>query len=239
MIHTIKRIVKSAIFSVVKPPLDFGKNSYAQAGEDVVVNFLFGLKKVNKPSYLEIGVFLPDIHNNTYLFYKNGSRGVLVDADQTYTKRIKEIRPEDKFINVGVGDEGCGIADFYIFMDTALNTFDKEEALFRDKIGTHKIIETKRVSIKPINQIISENFKTQPDFLSIDTEGLDLSILRTLDFQKFPIPVICAETCTYSENHIKPKDHRIAEFMTLNGYFVYADTYINTIFVNINWFYSK
>ena len=75
--------------------------------------------------------------------------------------------------------------------------------------------------------------------LSLDIEGLDLEVLKSLDFEKYPIPVICVETCTYSENHIRPKDKTILEFVMSKGYEVYADTYINTIFVNKAWFYKK
>jgi hypothetical protein len=96
-----------------------------------------------------------------------------------------------------------------------------------------------QVPLVNINRIIEENFKELPDFLSIDIEGLDLPVLKTLDFQRFPIPVICAETCQYSENHIKPKDKSIENFLVTKGYFAYADTYLNTFFVNEKWFYSQ
>ena len=76
------------------------------------------------------------------------------------------------------------------------------------------------------------------DFLSIDIEGLDLDVLKSLDYEKYSIPVICAETCTFSETHIKPKDKSIEDFMLTKGYFLYADTYVNSIFVNENWFNS-
>ena len=129
-------------------------------------------------------------------------------------------------------------ADFFVFSDSGLNTFDKEEAEFRQSHSTNKILQVIKVKLISINEIISQNFTAYPDLLSIDIEGLDLEILQTLDLQKFPIPVICVETCTYSENHIKPKDHKILEFMLSKNYEVYGDTYINTIFVNKNWFYS-
>jgi len=96
-----------------------------------------------------------------------------------------------------------------------------------------------KVPLININKIIKENFTAFPDFLSIDIEGLDLDVLKSLDFDQFPIPVICVETCTYSEDHIRPKDYSIAEFVISKGYEVYADTYINTIFVNKDWFYKN
>ena len=113
------------------------------------------------------------------------------------------------------------------------------EAEKRETSGTYKIKEVVKVPLVTINQIIKENFPAYPDFLSIDIEGLDLEVLKSLDFNKYPIPVICIETCVYSENHIRPKDLTIAEFIIPKGYEVYADTYINTIFVKTDWFYKS
>jgi hypothetical protein len=102
--------------------------------------------------------------------------------------------------------------------------------------GTFKLNEVVKVPLISINKIIKENFESFPDFLSIDIEGLDLDVLKSLDFNHYPIPVICVETCKYSENHIRPKDHSISDFLLTKGYEVYADTYINTIFVYKKWF---
>jgi len=238
MIEVIKKGIKKVIFTFIKPPLEYVKNSYAQAGEDVIMQFLFYGKHIKHPSYLELGVYLPDSHNNTYLFYRNGSRGVCVEADETLIDNIKAVRKEDTVLNVGVGFSDDAYADFYIFNDAALNTFNKEEAEFRERHGTHKIEKVAKVQIKSINSILRENFPNYPHILSIDIEGLDLEVLKTLDFTSFPIPVICVETCIYSENHIKPKNTDIAHFMISKGYFMYADTYINTIFVKQDWFYE-
>lgn len=234
MIKNLKRVIRRIVYEFIPP--GFTRNSYSQTGEDVIVDFLFrGVGNTN-PSYLDIGTNNPTWGNNTFLFYENGSRGVLVEADQTIIPLIKESRVGDKVLNIGVGLSEQKEADFYIFDVSGIHTFNKQEAEERDKIGVHKIVKIEKVSLKPINEIIKENFDTFPDFLSIDIEGLDLAVLQSLDFSKYPIPVICSETCTYSENHIKPKDLAIAEFMLKQGYFIYADTYINTIFVNKEWF---
>jgi len=215
----------------------YQRNSYSQAGEDVVVDFLLRGVGLLKPSYLELGVFYPDVASNTYKFYLRGARGVLVEADRTQLKRIIDLRPEDKVLNVGVGKDN-GHADFYVFNIGGLNTFSKAEAEQRTLNKKYWVTEIIEVPIKNINDIISENFDKYPDFLSIDIEGYDLEVLKTLDYSNYPIPIICAETCTFSENHIKSKDNSIAEFLSTKGYFIYADTYINTIFVNKSWFTS-
>lgn len=234
----LKNLIKEKLirFNLYKSPYGI---SYAQAGEDVVLDFLLKGLSISKPSYLELGVHSPDVANNTYLFYTRGARGVLVEADSSLVPYIQAMRPDDVVLNVGVGTGNENEADFYIFDVRGLNTFDKEEAEYRHKNGSFEIQQIVKVKLLTINEIILNNFKNFPDFLSIDIEGLDLPVLKTLDFEKFPIPIICAETCTYSENHIKPKNEAIMEFMKSKGYFVYADTYVNTIFVNETWFYNN
>lgn len=238
MIKNVLRKVKYLFFP--RPIIIREKeyNSYSQAGEDAVLNFLFTDKKMTSVSYLDLGTNTPDHFNNTYLLYTKGNRGVCVEADVTLISSIKQLRPNDTVINAGVAVSDAAEADFYIFDIKGLNTFDKVEAEKRQASGAFKVVDVVSVPLVSINSIIESNFKTYPDFLSIDIEGLDLDVLKSLDFERFPIPVICVETCTFSENHVRPKDHSILEFIRSKGYEVYADTYINTIFVNKNWFYT-
>jgi FkbM family methyltransferase len=236
----IRQIIRKGAFAVV-PPLPVPP-SYSQAGEDAILRFLFMDKKVQRISYLDVGTNIPDYSNNTYLFYLNGSSGVCVEADPTLIPSITAVRPRDRVLNVGVvaaaGSGESGWADLFVFDAKGLNTFDKEEADKRAASGKYKVTEVARVKLMSINAILRENFSHTPDLLSLDIEGLDRQVLETLDFERFPIPVICVETCLYSENHVRPKDPSIASLLLSKGYEVYADTYINTIFVNKPWFYA-
>ncbi len=236
MVKSIKKFTKKIIFSFIKQPVNVIYSSYSQSGEDVIISNLFESMDIKKISYLNIGVCCPDFSDNTYLFYKRGSRGVCIEANPLLIENIKSIRGEDKIINIGVGNKSVNNAEFFMFDDPNLNTFDQDEAIRRDSIGESKIVDTVKISIIPINQIIEENFITCPQYMSLDIEGLDLEVLKSLDYYKYPIPVICVETCTYSDNHVKPKIPEFNNVMKEAGYFVYADTYVNTIYVNQNWF---
>lgn len=237
MLTGLKDKIKSWVYKTIPPP--YTNESFSQAGEDCCVDFLFSQLGIQQLSYLELGVCTPKFASNTYKFYKNGSRGVLVEADKTLIDKIKQERKDDVILPFGVGVNEEEEADFYVFEVSAHNTFNKEEAEYRKKNGSYKLLRIEKVKLVPANSIIKDNFNgAYPDFLSIDIEGLDLAVLKSIDFEKYPIPVICAETCIYSETHIKPKDRSIEEFMLSRDYFVYADTYINTIFVNKTWFHS-
>jgi FkbM family methyltransferase len=206
--------------------------SFSQAGEDVIVNYLFHQIRINQPSYLDIGTNFPIAGNNTYFFYNRGSRGVCIEPDPSLYELIKKSRPKDVIINAGIGFDESKQAEFYIFPHpyTGWNTFSKNEAESRQQQTGIRIKEIKTLSLKNINEVIAAHFNPHPNFISIDVEGLDLAILQTLDFEKFRPEIICAETITFSINNKEEKRNDIEKFLRSRGYFVFADTHINTIF---------
>src|SRR4051812_17590604 len=170
--------------------------SYAQSGEDVIVASIFDYLKIAKPSYLDVGAFLPIFSNNTYLLYRRGSRGVLVEPNIGLVPDLVAKRPGDIVLNVGVGLTSQGAADYYCMSLPQWNTFDKDEAERRvtETKGKVKIEAVVKMPLVPINRIMTEHYpRGGPDFLSIDVESLDLEVLRTIDFARFRPKVICTE----------------------------------------------
>lgn len=70
-----------------------------------------------------------------------------------------------------------------------------------------------------------------PELLSLDVEGLDLVILKSLDFDRWSPKVICVETILFTEQRVIKKHQPIIDLLAEKGYFCYADTSINSIFV--------
>jgi len=211
-----------------------GKISYAQCGEDLIIDFIFSTLNISKPSYLDIGAHHPIYLNNTFLFYQKGSTGVCVEPDPALFSQIKKKRSRDICLNVGIGVTKESKANFYIMTSKTLNTFSKKEAERYQSYGSQKIKRVIQIPLVPINEIISQHFTTFPNFISLDTEGLELEILKTFDFSKFRPEVFCIETLTYTEDKSEQKITEIIDFMISKEYFNYADTYINTIFLDKN-----
>ncbi|MFM7855629.1 MAG: FkbM family methyltransferase, partial [Flammeovirgaceae bacterium] len=191
MIALFKSHIKKIIFKFLKIPTNYIYNSYSQAGEDCILYFLFQDKKIESISYLDIGTNVPNFGNNTYLFYTRGSKGVCVEADLTLISEINKVRPKDVVLNLGVSVLNKHEATFYIFDEPSINTFDEEEANKRERFGTYKIVDRRIVKLVMINQIIKENFSSYPDLLSLDVESLDFEVLKSLDWDSYPIPVLC------------------------------------------------
>ncbi len=204
--------------------------SYSQSGEDLLIAFIFEVFIKNaKPTYLDLGAHHSSFMSNTYLFYKKGCRGVCVEPDPLLFEEIKKNRSKDVCLNVGVGFSDKKEADFYVLSASALSTFSKAEV---EKCSAYTTVEKIiKVPLLSINEIIEKHFTTAPDFISLDIEGLDFEVIKTLDFINHRPKVLCVETI---ENSTEKKHSEINEFMLSKDYMVYADTYINTIFVDKN-----
>jgi FkbM family methyltransferase len=210
------------------------KHSYAQAGEDLIVDFVAGAMQIDEITYLDIGAHHPIQFSNTYLFYKRGFRGVLVEPDPELMASIRRVRPRDTCIEAGVGVHPASDARFFVMSTRTLNTFSEEEAKRYEAMGTQRIEKILPVPMLTIDDILAELFRDkEPTLVSIDVEGLDFEVLSTLDLEKCRPPIICVETLQYSETREEVKDRRITRLMSDNDYFAYGDTYVNTIFVDL------
>lgn len=207
--------------------------SYSQCGEDIIIKYIFDQLKIKKPSYIDIGAYDPFNMSNTYLLYKNGSHGLCIEPNPILFKKIKKYRKKDICLNIGIKTNlENNIADFYVMSANTLSTFSKTEADRFVKEENQKIEYVLKIPVFSINKIIEDNFKSCPNFISLDIEGLDFEVLKDLDFKRFKPEILCIETLTFTENATEKKLKNIIDFMEKSGYFVYADTYINTIFVN-------
>lgn len=207
------------------------KHSYSQSGEDIIVKFIFDVIGIKKPTYIDVGAYHSEHLSNTALFYHDGSRGINIEPDPTLFGDLKQVRSEDVNLNIGLLDTKTEI-DFYILSTPTLNTFSKHEAEKYTLDGKYTVNSVVKVSVDTISNVIEQYCKGQyPDFLSLDVEGLDFVILQSIDYEKSSPLVICVETISFSENGTGVKDMAIINFLESKGYMVYADTYINTIFV--------
>ncbi len=213
------------------------KISYSQNGEDLIIKDLFSHLGICQPSYLDIGANEPFLISNTYLFYSKGSKGVCIEPNLYLYKKFIRQRERDTCINAGIAFDEKTEADFYQFPKEAngLGTFSKQEAVFwettgNEKVGKYKVEAIIKTPLVSINDIMEKYFKQHPNFISLDVEGLDLEILQTIDFIKYKPEVFCVETLGYSNDNKETKNKTLINLLESKGYFVYADTYINTIF---------
>lgn len=209
---------------------------YSQAGEDSIVSFILSYLQDKKQgiSYLDIGCNHYRKMNNTYHFYKKGIRGVLVEANPDFIEDIKINRPEDIVLNVGVGEQVTDSLTFYVLNGDGLSSFNRsviDEAL---KENTDlEIIKEISVPIVTVNSIMKQYFYSAPTICSIDIEGDELSVLKSIDMDKYRPVIYIVETIEYRKNlDLNNKRNDIVDYMRSKGYHEYAFTGINSIFID-------
>lgn len=224
-------ILRSTVRRLVSKE-DAGRRSYAQCGEDMIVDFLFMWIGRSDITYLDIGAHHPTWLSNTYHFYRKGCRGVLVEPDEDLCKNLRKKRSADRVLNLAVGVSGDDKIGMYIMTSRTLNTLDKAQADSLQTSGRERIEAIRDIRRQGINEILVEHFGGgKPNFVSLDIEGLDFDILQAWNFDRFRPEVFCVETLTYSQSNAERKLTEIIDLMISRRYRIYADTYINTIFV--------
>jgi FkbM family methyltransferase len=216
------------VFPFIPPDWKKPRISYSQCGEDILIDSVFQYFHLPKISYLDIGANDPVYLSNTYWFYKKGSSGICVEPNPVLFKNIKRKRRRDICLNVGVGVSSQKGIDFHIIDPDTLSTFSKESAEASIRAGYHlkKVVQ---IPLVPVGDIVEQYLGHAPHLVSLDTEGLDLQILQNFNYTLYRPIVFCVETIAFMGTE---KISAISDFMEDNNYFVYADTFLNTIFVD-------
>jgi len=197
--------LKSFLRSITPPPLWNAagaakrrwrtpiKRSYAGNGEDLLVVGWFQHYRcdLSHIRYVDVGANDPTFLSNTFLLYQAGARGVLVEPDPKLADRLRAKRPRDIVVNAGVAFDERRSATLFQMTASGFNTFSKAQAEFVvassrnwDPRDRQKIVREIAVPLIPLNDIIAEHLGTEAThFLSVDAEGVDLAIVRTLDLK--------------------------------------------------------
>jgi FkbM family methyltransferase len=220
---------------LMRPPPLLGKVSFAQQGEDLALgHLLVSVLGIEHPTYLDVGAHHPIFSNNTYFFYERGGRGVLVEPNPALYDVLEQVRPRDVLVKAGIGVSAQTEADFYVIggsADQQLNTFSREqaEALVTRSSGRYRIERVLKLPLLDINELMRKHWNGPPNLVSLDTEGFDLPILRSLDFKRMRPDAICVETIEIGGRRVLAE---IMQLMAANGYEPRGGSFVNTIFLD-------
>ena len=172
----------------------YGPRTFAQHGDDIIILNLFNMIGISHPSYIDVGAHHPFNISNTGLLYLRGCRGVNVEANPNLIKAFHTQRPEDTNLNVGIS-EGSGELTFYMFDDrSGLNTFSEDQARRIEEGTLFRVQKTIQIPVMTISEVLDKHRKgVFPDLLSLDVEGLDLQIIKSISFDKSAPKLICVE----------------------------------------------
>jgi len=202
------------------PDQAFGDKTYSQFGEDLILLNVFYKLGIKKGKYFDVGAHHPFNISNTALLYERGWRGVCVEANPNHILAFEDARPEDNILNVGVGCS-IGTAPFYMIDGySGRNSFDFTKVSdFIDKHQQFSIREVKEIPVVTIDSLFNSLYV--PDLLCIDIEGLDYSVLLSMETRP---KVICVE----NEGQIQDFD----DLLKGMGYDKIFNTVANGIYIH-------
>lgn len=231
----IKSILPKIILNEIKSIrnsyfLEFDNQSYSQEGEDMILNRIFEGKK--KGFYIDVGAHHPKRFSNTYFFYKQGWRGINIDAMPNSMNLFNKIRPRDINLEIAISSESKKLI-YYEFNEPALNSFSEELSNNRDGLRDYKIINKLEITTHRLDDILKNlqnEIPAEIDFLSIDVEGLDFEVLQSLNFNVYKPKVILIEVLSSNLDGITK--HKIADYLKKFDYELFAKT-MNTVFFKL------
>lgn len=211
----------------------FAVEYFGQCGEDLIVASLaraVALREgidLSGQQYLEIGANHPVSTSATYLLHRMfGMTGILVEANPRLLPDLRRFRPQDRVLHAAVQTERRDRVPLYVSRQNELSSLDRR---FVDEwkggsVGMREVVSVPSVRI---NDLMQAHFGTSgPLFLSIDIEGLDLDVLRDLDWDRWRPALVQTEP---SEHHHPGNTASLASFLTTVGYVVVCRTEVNLI----------
>lgn len=206
-------------------------NTFSQAGEDVIIDFVSRQCEINITDYFDIGASHPFEFSNTALFYFRGASGVCVEPIPSMAEAFKVARKRDTVIN-NVVSSAADPVDFFIIEPSTLSTLEPEALKRALKTPGATLIETIKVNSTSLDQLFEHH--GVPQLLCIDVEGGDMEVLQTWNMEKYRPKLLCVEDLEYSAERKEKRSIGVTDLLVENGYMLFANTFINSILIDKN-----
>ena len=203
--------------------------SYSQLQEDLVLDRLTGHKK--QGFYVDVGAYDPYRFSNTMRFYLRGWRGINIEPNTEHWKRFKKYRPGDTNLNIGIGEKR-GALTFYSINPPTLSTFSQKQAFEYQKEG-FQTTSAKKISIYDLASVLRKYAKRKRiDFLSIDVEGYEMSVLKSNNWERFRPRYLCIETASESGDGARTKkiQKAVGVYLRAHGYNYVLSNSLNSFY---------
>ncbi|MBQ9926405.1 MAG: FkbM family methyltransferase [Lachnospiraceae bacterium] len=168
-------------------PIDckWSKVVFSLDGEELYLRKKFANKKAGV--YVDVGANHPFRFSNTWWAYKKGWKGINIEPDRRNYELLSAIRKNDININCGVSDRET-VLNYYAFNESALNSFCYDKIINKEDIK-----EIEKIPVNRMDAILEKYNIREIDFMDIDVEGMELEVLRSINWEKVSIECLLVE----------------------------------------------
>jgi FkbM family methyltransferase len=198
---------------------------YSQHGESSYLQKLF------HPNYIgvavEVGAYNGINGSNTYLFEKKGWKCMCIEPVPEEFEKCKKVRQLS--LQYAVSNENKEDVTFTVFTLTgdnksAISGLVPDQRLISSHNHLIQNIQKIKVKCKTLTSILDENnFPTNLDIVSIDTENTELDVLKGLDLNKYKVKVFVIENNyneNFCENYLSKYGYKKIHRLAVNDFYV-------------------
>ena len=164
--------------------------SFSWSFEDLLLDFLVGMESYG--TYVDVGANNPKLGNNTFRFYLRGWRGINIEPNKIAFKWLESERALDVNLNYAISDYEGYSSLKTIENDTSVSELSDTNI---SRLDSAKARVTKEdVNVTTLTKILDRHLNNRTiDFMTIDTEGNELSVLMGNDWSKYRPALIVVE----------------------------------------------
>jgi FkbM family methyltransferase len=231
-LYVVRGIIRKRIWDCSKK---LGQNSdyFSEAGQDMLVKDNF-FKNQKSGFFLEIGAFDGIEGSNCYHFEKVMNwQGIAIEASPLQFEKLKKNR-NCKLINMAIGPENKQV-EFYEVVEgftqmSGINNLNFKDSFERIKKNSNSKINKINIECKTFEKLIPSDQVI--DLISIDIEGNEHDVLKSINFDKYQIKVIILENKT-------PKELSYLKFFKEKNFYYFDRTGMDEIYYNKKYFSLK
>jgi FkbM family methyltransferase len=150
--------------------------------------------------FVEVGANQPRDGSQTWLLEQKGWRGILVEPQERLCRELCQQRPRSQVFRAACSaPEKAGVGELHI-PDDSLNGFATLERNVDD--FDIRYTRTERVEIVTLDSLLAKAGYRSVDFISIDTEGTELDVLRGFSLATYkPALILLEDKCQSLDKH--------------------------------------
>jgi FkbM family methyltransferase len=202
--------------------------NYSQYGEEALLNHFFN----NRTGYfIDIGAADGVTNSNTRNLVLKGWQGLLIEPCRHFFEQLNILYKNNKNVKLfnGAVSDFDGKTEFYVYEsggDSQISTISipQKESIEKSVWFNGKFTEHYEVEVKSSKFLMKQNMApTNIEFVDIDAEGSDMTILKAWPWSEYNVELFCIEPSMGKDV--------LCSFMGHKGYTNNASTDGNMFFI--------
>ncbi|MBX2939208.1 MAG: FkbM family methyltransferase [Ferruginibacter sp.] len=145
------------------------KDSYSQHGEDRIIWKMLNSYNLEGSMYVDVGANHPSDISNTYLLYRKGLRGIVIEPNEELCRLFSRYRPYDICLKIGCSDSSA-VLPFHISKTPVISSFKLKSET--------NAMQSVYVPVMKLDDALSAFETDFYSLVSIDVEGLNYEVLQ-------------------------------------------------------------